>query len=187
MIDGGELADQGEAGAPLGELIPASALVRKKPGPKPGWRGPSKKQQLGRKHMGPRSKTLSKRITRAELELGRVMFPPVDEPRPTTRSDCEAGINDQRPCPWVGCSHHLYLEITEAGSIKIVFPDKEPWELAETCSLDVADRDGATLEEVGALMNFTRERTRQIEVSALMKTKLIAPHPDGDEMKGPRP
>jgi len=36
-----------------------------------------------------------------------------------------------------------------------------------SCALDVADRGGATLEEVGALINVTRERVRQIEVMAL--------------------
>jgi DNA-directed RNA polymerase sigma subunit (sigma70/sigma32) len=47
------------------------------------------------------------------------------------------------------------------------FPDKEPWELPETCALDVADRGGVTLEEVGGWLNLTRERVRQLEVHAL--------------------
>jgi hypothetical protein len=41
--------------------------------------------------------------------------------------------------------------------------------MAETCALDVADRGGATLEEVGAIMNLTRERIRQVEVKGLSK------------------
>lgn len=32
-------------------------------------------------------------------------------PRPLTRSDC---LQEARPCPWVGCSHHLLLEVTTA-------------------------------------------------------------------------
>ena len=36
------------------------------------------------------------------------------------------------------------------GSIKLNFPDKEIWELEETCALDVAEKGGITLEEVGA-------------------------------------
>jgi hypothetical protein len=39
----------------------------------------------------------------------------------------------------------------------------------ETCALDIADRGGTTLEEVGAIMNLTRERIRQVEVKALAK------------------
>lgn len=124
-----------------------------------------------RRRSRPRPRTLAlKRITREELALGAMMYPPVDVRRPTTRSDCEHGINDQRPCPWVGCRYHLYLEVNEdTGSIKLVFPELEPWELTETCALDVADRGGVTLEEVGVLSNRTRERVRQEETRALVK------------------
>ena len=41
--------------------------------------------------------------------------------------------------------------------------------MAETCSLDVADRGGITLEEVGAILNLTRERIRQVEVRGLVE------------------
>ena len=61
-----------------------------------------------------------------------------------------------RPCPFVSCSHHLYLDVNpETGAIKLNFPHLEVWEMAETCSLDVADRGGITLEEVGAILNLT--------------------------------
>ncbi len=55
------------------------------------------------------------------------------------------------------------------GSIKLHFPDIEPWELEETCALDVADRGGETLERVGELANVTRERIRQLEIVSLAK------------------
>jgi hypothetical protein len=84
-----------------------------------------------------------------------------------------------RPCPWVACKHHLYLDINpETGSIKINFPDLEPWELKHTCALDVAERGGITLEEVGEIMNLTRERIRQVEVRGLLKLKMGSPSPD---------
>jgi DNA-directed RNA polymerase sigma subunit (sigma70/sigma32) len=51
----------------------------------------------------------------------------------------------------------------------VTCPDVEVWEMTETCTLDVAERDGATLEEVGELMNITRERVRQIGDKALAK------------------
>ena len=91
--------------------------------------------------------------------------------RPRVRGDCERG---ERPCPWVSCSHHLYLDVNlRTGSIKLNFPDLEPWELAETCSLDVADGVPATLERTGELMNITRERVRQIEISTTGKIRRL--------------
>jgi hypothetical protein len=104
------------------------------------------------------------RLTKAEQRAGEQLeTPPV--PRPATRADCEGS---ERPCPWVSCKHHVYLDVNEAtGSVKLNFPDLEPWELKETCALDVADRGGVTLEEVGEILNLTRERIRQVEVRAL--------------------
>ena len=84
----------------------------------------------------------------------------------------EACASMPRPCPFVSCSHHLYLDVNqETGAIKLNFPHLEVWEMAETCSLDVADRGGITLEEVGAILNLTRERIRQVEVRGLAKIK----------------
>ena len=62
----------------------------------------------------------------------------------------------------------------ETGSIKLNFPHLEVWEMQETCALDVAERGGITLEEVGEIMNLTRERIRQVEVRGLVKLKMSA-------------
>ncbi|MDB4955966.1 MAG: hypothetical protein JWO36_3535 [Myxococcales bacterium] len=129
----------------------------------------SRKVRSRTKRTRPRSKTIAmKRLTMAELRLGAMMYPPVvDIERPKTRAECK---EEARPCPWVACKHHLYLDINpETGSIKINFPDLEPWELAQTCALDVADAGGLTLEEIGAVTNLTRERVRQLEVRGLLK------------------
>jgi hypothetical protein len=89
--------------------------------------------------------------------------------RPRSREECRTG---ERPCPFVSCSHHLYLDVNdETGTIKLNFPHLEVWEMAETCSLDVADKGGITLEEVGAILNLTRERIRQVEVRGLRRIK----------------
>lgn len=89
--------------------------------------------------------------------------------RPQARSQCRDG---KRPCLYVACRYHLYLDVNpRTGSIKINFPDKEIHELSETCALDVAERGGVTLEEVGAIMNLTRERIRQVEASGLEKLR----------------
>jgi len=137
----------------------------------------SRKVRRRRRRTRPRSKTIAmKRLTREELRQGALMYPPVDIPRPSSRAECR---EEMRPCPWVACKHHLYLDINpETGSIKINFPDLEPWELKHTCALDVAERGGITLEEVGEIMNLTRERIRQVEVRGLLKLKMGSPSPD---------
>lgn len=47
--------------------------------------------------------------------------------------------------------------------------------MRHSCALDVADAGGSTLEEVGGILNLTRERIRQIEVKALLKLNRRAP------------
>ena len=90
---------------------------------------------------------------------------PEEYERPADREDCRFGA---RPCLYVACRFHLYLDVNpRTGSIKFNFPGKEVHELEETCALDVAERGGITLEEVGGLMNLTRERVRQLEAEAL--------------------
>ena len=89
--------------------------------------------------------------------------------KPHNRGECVAR---QRPCLFVSCKYHLYLDVNpNTGTIKFNFPDLEPWELPQTCALDVADRGGTTLEEIGMLMNLTRERVRQLESIVLEKIK----------------
>jgi len=126
-------------------------------------------------------KTLSKRV------LKRTKLTPQDIEdlkhlltlkRPRKRSDC---VNSLRPCPFVSCKYHLYIDVNEEnGSIKINFPDKTIWDLKETCALDVAEKGGLTLEEVGDLMNLTRERVRQIENEATEILRRLGIDPDYD-------
>jgi Sigma-70, region 4 len=117
-----------------------------------------------------RSKTIApKRLTRDEKRLAVSLVYPEDIDRPKQRLDCQ---QMERPCPFVSCEHHLYLDVNpQSGAIKLNFPHLEVWEMAETCALDVADRGGITLEEVGAILNLTRERIRQVEVRGLTKIR----------------
>ncbi len=120
----------------------------------------TREQRRSRRKRAIRARTISvKRMTKRELELGRLLYPDMEEvKRPENRSEC---INGERPCPFVSCKYHLYLDVSaRTGAIKLNFPDLEVWEMNETCALDVADRGGTTLEEVGAVMNLTRERIR---------------------------
>jgi hypothetical protein len=115
-----------------------------------------------------RARTISiRRLSKTELNLGRMMYPEEQYWRPETRGEC---ADMERPCPFVSCKYHLYIDVHPVrGSIKINFPDLEVWEMTDTCALDIADRGGITLEEVGEIMNLTRERVRQVETQGLAR------------------
>lgn len=132
----------------------------------------TREQRRSRRKRAVRARTISiKRMTKRELELGRLLYPETDYWKPRTRAQCAGG---DRPCPYVSCKHHLYLDVSpRTGAIKLNFPDLEVWEMAESCALDIADRGGTTLEDVGAIMNLTRERIRQVEVRALAKLQAL--------------
>lgn len=117
-----------------------------------------------------RAKTIAmKRLTKEELRIGALLYPERTYWRPQSRGDC---ANVSRPCPYVSCKYHLYIDVNPTtGSIKINFPDLEVWELQQSCALDVAQTGGITLEEVGEILNLTRERIRQVEVRGLMKLR----------------
>jgi len=84
--------------------------------------------------------------------------------RPRTRSECPTF----RPCPFVSCRYHLYLDVTRRGRLRINFPERDLDELDVTCALDVAEEGPKTLEEIGRIMGgISRERVRQIEQAAL--------------------
>jgi Sigma-70, region 4 len=130
-----------------------------------------------------RSKTMSRKEIARELRRQRAfglidpeleaIIQEIEGRRPRSRADC---ANGPRPCMFISCKHHLYLDVNPStGSIKLNFPDREVWELSETCALDVADRGGITLEEVGEILNLTRERIRQVEVRGLLKLKMVGP------------
>ena len=117
-----------------------------------------------------RSKTIpSRRLSKDEQAELALALDELEDSRPQLREDCRTA---ERPCPYVSCKYHLFLDINqETGSIKVNFPDLDVWEMSETCALDVADRGGITLEEVGELVNLTRERIRQVEVLGLDKLR----------------
>jgi len=126
-----------------------------------------------------RSKTMSRKEMARDLRRRRLggqvdpeeadLLKEIEGSRPKTRADC---VNSPRPCNFVSCKYNLYLDVNpETGSIKLNFPDKEITELEYTCALDVAEKGGITLEEVGEIMNLTRERIRQVETRGLLKVR----------------
>jgi hypothetical protein len=181
MDDGGlEVFEEHEAGsdatgdgpgAPMdGDVIEGALALKAMPST--SATAITREQRRSRRKREIRARTISvKRMTKRELEIGRMLFPETDYWKPRTRNEC---VDGPRPCPYVSCQHHLFLDVSaRTGAIKLNFPDLEVWEMTETCALDVADRGGTTLEDVGAIMNLTRERIRQVEVKALAKLQAL--------------
>jgi len=107
---------------------------------------------------------------RAKLQLSQSerRFRPValrilqeHEPRPETRAEC-LNRGRMRPCPYVSCERHLYMDVTESGTLKLNFPGKEVWELEETCADDVAELGGVSAKRAGELVGLKKGRVDQM-------------------------
>lgn len=133
------------------------------------------RQGRSRRKRAVRAHTINmRRASRRDLEVGQLLYPVEEhEPLPETRGEC---IDGPRPCPLVRCKYNLYLDVhPTSGSIKLNFPDLEVWELQHSCTLDIADEGGATLDRTGEAMNLTRERVRQLEIRARDKLRRYLP------------
>jgi hypothetical protein len=98
--------------------------------------------------------------------------------RPRVRADCEHAV---RPCPWAGCRWHLLnvrhsdgrlevgglvLEAEADGATVDVFTEaaaEAVVNLPESCALDLADQDGMSQHEVGAVLGVSGARVGQLE------------------------
>jgi len=120
---------------------------------------------------GPRTINL-RRQTKRERVFLRLVSPPFDHWRPSTRNEC---VDGPRPCPYVGCQPHLYLDVSErTGNLRHNWPRLEPDELAESCALDVAENGPSHLGRIAELLNITKERVRQLEDRALRRLLRLA-------------
>lgn len=119
-----------------------------------------------------RSVHISKRRL-AIMQTENAAFPWADYEAPAVRGDClPGGCNEERPCPWARCRWHLAHDYNRAnGSLTENSPGVDFDELPETCALDVADRGETSLDELGRLLNVTREAMRLTEIRALAKLK----------------
>jgi hypothetical protein len=144
-------------------------------------------RRIERTRVGGRS---SATITRRQLEAERPrpgsnteralrLLPVFQEPEPDAiaRPRCRAECADvPRPCPFVGCKFHLYLDVSKRGSIRLNFPELEPDQMPAdaSCALDVADQGGISGERLAMMLNVSREGIRQMELGAFEKLQRSA-------------
>ena len=70
----------------------------------------TREQRRSRPQREVRARTISvKRMTKRELEIGRLLYPESDYEKPRLRSECADG---PRPCPFVSCKYHLYIDVS---------------------------------------------------------------------------
>jgi hypothetical protein len=101
---------------------------------------------------------------------------------PRTWGECQERAlgTASNPCVHVRCKHNLLLDVSEdTGSYKVTWPHLASGHYGDeydalpqhTCALRVAEQGGMTLDEIGEMMNLTRERVRQIETKALLRLR----------------
>jgi hypothetical protein len=96
------------------------------------------------------------------------------ERMPETVDECRAaGLGTAVPCPFVRCRHHLSLEVTQAGSLRVFFPHWEEMvpDSAPTCSLVEAAKGTHTVAAVAAVFGASPRRIAEIEARALAKMR----------------
>src|SRR5262245_15015702 len=70
----------------------------------------TREQRRSRRKRDVRARTISvKRMTKRELEIGRLLYPETDYDKPRFRAECAEG---PRPCPFVSCKYHLYIDVS---------------------------------------------------------------------------
>lgn len=81
-------------------------------------------------------------------------------------------VAHSRPCLFVSCTKTLYLDESQrSGSVKFNHPHLEPSEMGDSCSEDIADLGGVTLDRVAKSLGVVRERVRQVEEKVLRNLK----------------
>lgn len=122
---------------------------------------PLRKLRLPSKGRRKRTENYVKRNrSQKQMKIDALLYPERNYWRPKTRADC---VDGPRPCPYVACRHHLYLDVTQFGAIRFAM-DGEPWEMEASCSLDVVDNnpEGLTHEKLGILFGVTHARIQQV-------------------------
>ena len=93
---------------------------------------------------------------------------------PATDLECSAaGLGTTTPCPFVRCRHHLSIEVTRAGSLRVLFPhwqDAVPARVP-TCSLAEARRGPRSVAVVAEKCGMSQRMVMEVENAAWAKIR----------------
>jgi len=93
-------------------------------------------------------------------------------PMPSSDEECqEMGLGEDVPCPYVRCRHHLSIEVTPGGALRVFFPHWLPSVPAAvpTCSLAEARKGRHTADEVAAVFGLRERQVLEVERRAFAK------------------
>lgn len=94
-----------------------------------------------------------------------------DLKKPRTRAEC----GKQRPCPWISCKYHLYLDVNpQRGRITINYPNIPPWEMENSCVLDLIETSRGEMisKKIGEkALNMSRQAVCIIVLNGIRKIK----------------
>jgi hypothetical protein len=108
-----------------------------------------------------------------DAPMMKLLFPGDDDPTvrhvPATRAGCVMGVG-ARPCPWVGCRHHLWNDEHDGVELRVI---AMPVHGAHSCTLDVVDEGlDLTPTEIGRMIQRRPEEVSANLESALVKLRL---------------
>lgn len=118
---------------------------------------------------------LARQVRAERRERARRREPEIVDQTPHRLEECprmlrEAdGRRDEGPCPFVSCKHHLYADVTEDGSLRVYRPALEPWELPDTCALDVACRGSHGFDVIGYHLGISSRQANEVCAAAIAK------------------
>jgi DNA-binding XRE family transcriptional regulator len=93
-------------------------------------------------------------------ELAALEAEGINVHRPATLADCPSG-----PCPFFSCRHHLGLEVSDVGTVKLLADIDSVRTWPETCSLRVAADGPQDIADVARLLNVSIATIQHIETS----------------------
>lgn len=118
-----------------------------------------------RRYTSRKSRTVNGRDLHRDIRNNPVEYPNGIS-RPASRGECADG---PRPCPWVSCRYHLYLDITPYGGLTLNYPSIEPGQMEHSCALDIAAQGDHDMISVAQIMGVNDETVRVIERAAKVK------------------